>query len=86
MRGFFGKKSLEYFIATKMVKKLDIVMLPRISEYRRDFDETKHMSYDKGWGIARKILLWDKVTKVIKKGFDSEPLYNNKYLKTKIKS
>ena len=28
----------------------------------------------------------NKVSKVIKKGFDSEPVYNNKYLKTKIKS
>ena len=28
----------------------------------------------------------NKVSKFIKKGFDSEPVYNNKYLKTKIKS
>ena len=30
--------------------------------------------------------IWNKVSKVIKKGFDSEPVYNNKDLKTKIKS
>ena len=30
--------------------------------------------------------IWDKVNKVIKKGIDSEPVYNDKYLKTKIKS
>ena len=29
--------------------------------------------------------IWDKVNITIKKGFDSEPLYNEKYLKTKIK-
>ena len=29
---------------------------------------------------------WDKVSKVIKKRFDSEPVYNKKYIKTKIKS
>ena len=30
--------------------------------------------------------IWDKVSKVMKKGFDSEHVYNDKYLKTKIKS
>ena len=29
---------------------------------------------------------WDKVSKVIKKGFNSDPEYNGKYLKTKINS
>ena len=28
--------------------------------------------------------IWDEVSKVIKKGFDSKSVYNNKYLKTKI--
>ena len=31
-------------------------------------------------------LFWDKVRNIIKKGFDSVPVYNDKYLKTKIKS
>ena len=30
--------------------------------------------------------IWDKLNNSIKKGFDSEPVYNEKYLKTKIKS
>ena len=30
--------------------------------------------------------IWDKVSNAIKKGFDSEPVYNEKYSKTKIKS
>ena len=30
--------------------------------------------------------IWDKVSKVIKKGFDSEPVYNGEYIETKIKS
>ena len=30
--------------------------------------------------------IWEEVSKVIKTGFDSEPVYNDKYLKTKIKS
>ena len=28
--------------------------------------------------------IWEKVCNSIKKGFDSEPVYNEKYLKTKI--
>ena len=30
--------------------------------------------------------IWNKVSNTIKKLFDSEPLYNQKYLKTKVKS
>ena len=30
--------------------------------------------------------IWDRVSNAIKKGFDSEPVHNGKYLKTKIKS
>ena len=30
--------------------------------------------------------IWDKFNKVIKKRFDREPVYNDKCLKTKIKS
>ena len=30
--------------------------------------------------------IWEKVSKIIKKGFDSEPVYNHKFLKTKTKS
>ena len=29
--------------------------------------------------------IWDKVSNTIKKGFDSEPVYNKKYVRTKIK-
>ena len=30
--------------------------------------------------------IWNKISNSIIKGFDSEPVYNGKYLKTKIKS
>ena len=36
--------------------------------------------------LLEKYEIWDKVSKVIKSGFDIAPVYNNKYLKTKIKS
>ena len=30
--------------------------------------------------------IWDKVGRVFKKGYDSEPVYNDKYLKAKVES
>ena len=55
-------------------------MLPKMSAYRRDFDEIK-MSF-----LIKNDELREKTSKVIKNGFDSEPVYNNRYLKTKVKS
>ena len=46
-------------------------MLRKISAYRTKDNELLE-KYDK---------IWDKVRKVIKKGFDSEPVYNEKYIK-----
>ena len=61
-------------------------MLPKMSAYRRDFDETKDMSFlIKSDELLEKYNKnWDKVR--YKKGFDTEPVYNGKYIKTKIKS
>ena len=36
--------------------------------------------------LLEKYKIWDKVINSIKKGFDTEPVYNEKNLKTKIKS
>ena len=50
-----------------------------MSAYRRDFEETKYMSFFiKGNKLLEKYNeIWDKVSKVIKKGFYSEPVYND---------
>ena len=59
-----------------------------MSAYTRDFDKTKCMSFL----IKNKKLLekyneiWKKVSNIIEKNFESRPVYNEKYLKTKIKS
>ena len=53
------------------------------------FDETKYMSYligDEEELLKAYNKLWDKLSNIMQKGFDSEPVYNGKYLKTKIKS
>ena len=49
-----------------------------LKKYRKLFNEEKDKKeYYK---------IWDKVCNLIKKGIDSERMYNQKYLKTKIKS
>ena len=55
--------------------------------YGRDFNETKHISF---WIKDDKLLekrneIWEKVKSSIKKKFVNKPVYNEKYLKTKIK-
>ena len=59
-----------------------------MSAYRKDFNETKYMSFlKKDDEVLEKYNeIWEKVKIVIKKELDKEPLYNEKYLKGKIKS
>ena len=58
-----------------------------MSAYRRDFEETKSMFFlikdDELLEIYNEI--WEKVTNSFKKEFVSEPVYNEKYIKAKIK-
>ena len=56
--------------------------------YRKDFDKTKYISnLIKNDELLKKYNeIWEKVKNSIKKGFDREPAYNEKYLKAKIKS
>ena len=43
----FGKKAFKYFIGYKYAKKIRplCIFLLKISAYRKDFDETKYMSF-----------------------------------------
>ena len=56
--------------------------------YRRGFNETKYLYFlIKNDELLEKYNeIWTKVKNSIKKEFNSEPGYNEKYLKTKIKS
>ena len=59
-----------------------------MSAYRKDFNETKFISFlikDDQW-LERYNENWEKVKNSLKKEFNSEPVYNKKYLKGKIKS
>ena len=55
-----------------------------MSAYTKDFDKAKYMS-DKRWQNENCNEIWGKFKNIIKKEFDSERVYNGKYLKAKIK-
>ena len=59
-----------------------------MSAYRKDFDETKYTSFlIKDDELLKKYnKIWKKVKNSLKKEYDSEPVYNEKYLKAKVKS
>ena len=59
-----------------------------MSAYRREVDETKYMSFlmNDEELFEKYNKTWEKVKNSLKKDFDSEPVYNKKYLKAKIKS
>ena len=89
---FCGEKNHKYFIGylydNHKVKPLHI-MLPKTSAYVKSYDgQTKWMYFlIEDDDLLRKYnTIWDKVSADIKKGSDSEPVYNKEFLKTKIKS
>ena len=58
-----------------------------MSSYRRDFDKTKCMSLlIKKEKLINIMKFAKKIINIIEKEFDSKPVYNEKYLNTKIKS
>ena len=65
-------------------------MLPKTSAYFKSQDgQTKWMYFLIGYDdlLEKSNTIWDKVSAdEKKKGFDSEPVYNKNFLKTKIKS
>ena len=81
----FGKKGFKYFIGYKDASKMKplFIFLPKMSAYRKDFDITKYTSFlIKDDELLEKYNeIWEKVKKSLKKNFDSEPVYNEKYLK-----
>ena len=62
-------------------------MLPKITIYTKRFDETKYIFFlIKDDKLKEKYNnIWNKVSNSIRKWFDSETVYHEKYLKTKTK-
>ena len=59
-----------------------------MSAYRRDFDKTKFLSFlikDEKF-LEKYNKIWKKVSNIILKEFDSKPVCNEKFVKTKLKS
>ena len=88
----FGEKYYKYLSGClyngNKVKPLNI-MLPKTSANVKSYDgQTKLMYFmiEDDDLLEKYNTIWDKVSADIKKEFDSEPVYNKKYLKTKIKS
>ena len=84
------EKGFKYFISYKESKKIMplCIFLPKMSAYRKDFDETKYVPF---LIIDDKLLekyneLQEKLKNSFKKEFDNERVYKKKYLKAKIKS
>ena len=59
-----------------------------MSAYRREFDKTKWMSFltKDGKLLEKYNKIWKNVSNIIEKEFDGKSVYNEKYLKTEIKS
>ena len=76
----FGKRGFKYFIGYKDAKIRPLFLfLSKMSTYRRDFDETKYMSfvikYDELFELLEKCNgIWEKVKNDIKKEFDGKPM------------
>ena len=64
------------------------VFLPKMIAFRKDFDKTIYVSFlIKDDELLEKYNeIWDKVCHTVGKEYDSNPVYNKKYLRAKIKS
>ena len=88
-----GEKNYKYFTGyidddDYIIKPLHI-MLPKTSAYGKSYDgETKWMYYfiDDGDLLKKYNDIWNKVSNSMKKELDCEHIYNEIFLKTKIKS
>ena len=64
-------------------------MLPKTCAYLRSYDGQTKMMYfliNDDDLLEKYNTIWDKVSADMKKEYDSEPVYNKQFLKTKIKS
>ena len=70
----YGKNDFKYFIGYKDAKRIRplCILLPKISAYRRNFDETKCVSFlTKDEKLLEKYNeIWKKVSSITKKEFD----------------
>ena len=71
-----------------IIKLSHYIILPKTSAYGKSYDgQTKSMYFlnEDDKLLEKYNTIWDKVSADIRKEFDSEPVYNKIFLKTKIK-
>ena len=80
------KKDLNISLDWKMLKKLGLYAY-FLQKWVHTEEILMKLYISKDNGLLEKYNeIWEKVKNSIKKEFDSEPVYNKKYLKAKIKS
>ena len=65
------------------------LFLPKMTGYLNIFEDgTRKMSFptDNNEFLERYTKIWEKISDLIDKKFDSDPVYNHKYINTKIRS
>ena len=63
------------------------LFLPKMTGYLNIFEDgTRKMSFltDNNEFLERYTKIWEKISDLIDKKFDSDPVYNNKYINTNI--
>ena len=90
-KDWYGKKgSLKYFIG--YTNKTDTspvplyIKLPQMNQYVKYFNDNKCMNllvHDEEF-LWKCHEIWDKISIIFKKGLNSKPVYDNRYIKTKI--
>ena len=95
----YGNKNAKKYIigySDDVIRPIHI-FLPQMIGYFKCFDDNKAMSFladdtSSGRGESRKeflkeyIKVWEKIRDLIDKKFNSEPVYGDKYIKTKLNS
>ena len=64
------------------------VKLPQMNAYAKFFDENSkyiNLLINNEKTLEKYSEIWNKIKSLIKREFNSEPVYNNKHIKTKIK-
>ena len=87
----FGEKSYKYFIGylndNHKFKPLHIMLSKAITYVKSYGGQTKWMYFliEDDDLLEKQNTIWDKVSADLKKEFDSDPVYNKEFLKTKKK-
>ena len=86
----YGKKNAKKYIigySDDVIRPMRI-FLPQMIGYVKCFDDNKTMSFiaDDKELLKEYTKVWEKIRDLIGKEFDVEPAYDDKYIKTKIKS